>query len=113
MRSGRDEETMTAVMIWGRWRLREGKQEAELLDLMRNAMIPHYQKYGNRVNISLLRIADSRSYLMLQRWPDRETWTAFPTSMFYEIWFAEYEPILEQWDALMELEEEWECEELL
>ena len=104
---------MTEVIICGRWRLRDDKQEAQLIDLMRNAMIPHYQKYGNRVKLGLLRIADTRSYLVLQRWPDRKDWAEFPTSLFYERWLAEYEPILEQWDALVDLEDEWECEELL
>ena len=104
---------MTNVLIYGRWRLKDGRQEAALVDLMRTAMVPQYQKYGNRVELSLLRVADAQSYLVIQRWPSRKDWEDFPTSIFYEIWFAEYEPILERWDELMELEEEWECEELL
>lgn len=104
---------MTEVIIYGRWRLREGQQEAALVGLMRYAMIPHYANYDIQIKLSLLRVADSRVYLTMQRWPSREAWAAFPTSPFYEAWMADYEPILEQWDALVELEEEWECEELV
>lgn len=104
---------MTEVIICGRWRLREGKAEAEVLELMRNAIIPHYAVYDRRIKLNLLRIADSRCYLTTQRWPDREAWAAFPASPLYEDWLTAYTPFLEQWDALVELEEEWECEELL
>lgn len=104
---------MTEVLICSRWRLRDGRLETAVIGLMRYAMIPHYKKYDSRVTLGLLHIPNSRTYLTTQRWPSRETWETFPTSLLYESWFAEYEPILEQWDALMELEEEWECEELL
>jgi len=104
---------MTEVIIWGRWRLRKGKQESALIDLMRNEMIPHSKIYDHRIKLGLLHIPNLPIYLTTQRWPDRATWENFPTSPFYEIWFAEYQPILERWDALMALEEEWECEELL
>lgn len=105
--------TVTQLIIYSRWRLREGKQEVELLDLMHDAVIPYYAVYDPRIKLGLLHIADSPFYLATQRWPDHEAWAAFPASPLYEAWFAAYEPILEQWDALVELEEEWECEELL
>ncbi len=104
---------MAEVIFWGRWRLRNGQQEAALVGLMRHVMIPHYAKYDTRIKLGLLHISDSRVYLTTQRWPNRELWEDFPNSPFYEAWMAAYEPILEQWDQLMELEEEWECEELL
>lgn len=104
---------MTEVILWGRWRLREGQQEAALVGLMRYVMIPHYAYYDSRIKLGLQHIPDSRVYLTTQRWPSREAWAAFSTSPFYEAWMADYEPILEQWDALVELEEEWECEELV
>ncbi len=104
---------MPEVIICGRWRLREGQQEAALVGLMRYVMIPHYASYDTRIKLGLLHIADSPFYLTTQRWPDREAWEAFPDSPLYKVWFAAYQPILEQWDALMELEEEWACEELL
>ena len=104
---------MTEVIIWGRWRLRAGQQEAAVVGLMRHVMIPHYAKYDTQIKLGLLHIPGSRVYLTTQRWPSRELWENFPNSPFYEAWMADYEPILEQWDQLMELEEEWECEELL
>lgn len=104
---------MTEVIFWGRWRLCEGQQEAALIGFMRHVMIPHYAKYDTRIKLGLLRIANSRVYLTSQRWPSREVWEHFPISPLYDGWMADYEPILEQWDALVELEEEWECEELL
>lgn len=104
---------MTEVIICGRWRLREGKQETELIELLRGAIAPHYRIIDPRITLGLLRIADSPCYLTTQRWPDRETWESFPDLPLYEVWFEAYEPMLEQWYGLLELEEEWACEELL
>lgn len=104
---------MAEVIICGRWRLRDGKQAADLIDLMQNSIIPHYRIMDPGITWGLLQITDSPSYLTTQRWPSRERWAAFPDSPLYEAWFDTYVPMLEQWDTLVELEDEWECEELL
>ena len=104
---------MEEFVTYKRWRLRDDKREADLVDLVRNKIAPHYAKLEGGVRLGLHRISDSRSYLALQHWPSRAVWKTTRSSDFYMSWFAEYEPILVHWDQLMEFEEEWEAEVIL
>jgi hypothetical protein len=104
---------MTAFVTYKRWRLKDGKPEADLVDLVRNKIIPHYARLGVPVGIALHRIADTSSYLALQHWPSRAAWEATTSSETYRSWLGEYEPILARWDLLMEFEDEWEAEVIL
>jgi quinol monooxygenase YgiN len=84
-----------------------------LVALVRNEIVPHYAKLTGAVRLSLLRIADTDSYLALQHWTSRAEREAAITSEFYPEWFKAYEPILARWDQLMVFEDEWETEVLL
>lgn len=96
-----------------RWRLKEERTEAELLDLVRGAIVPHYRKLSDAVRLKLWRIDGTRAYLALQVWASRAEWEATRQSATFAAWYRDYEPVLARWDELMELEEEWETEELL
>ena len=96
-----------------RWRLKEEWQEAELLDLVKGAIVPHYKQLSDAVRLGLWRIAGTRSYLALQHWQSRAAWEAATQSASFQEWFGRYVPILVRWDEMMELEGEWETEELL
>jgi hypothetical protein len=104
---------MEAFVTYKRWRLKDGKTEAALVELVRNEIVPHYARLTADVQLGLHRIRDSRSYLALQYWQSRAAWEAATSSDRYPSWFDEYEPLLARWDALMEFEDEWEAEELL
>lgn len=104
---------MEAFVTYKRWRLKEGKAEAELVDLVRNEIAPHYAKLAGDVRLGLQRISETRSYLALQYWPSRAAWERTRSSDLYRSWFSVYEPILVRWDQLMEFEEEWEVEVIL
>jgi hypothetical protein len=96
-----------------RWRLREERQEAELVELVEGAIVPHYQQLSDAVRLGLWRIDGTRSYLALQYWRSRADWASVRQSEAFQDWFHKYEPILERWDEFMEFEDEWEAEELL
>jgi quinol monooxygenase YgiN len=104
---------MAAFVTYKRWRLKEGKEEADLVALVRNEIAPHYAKLAGDMWLGLHRIRDTSSYLALQHWSSRAAWERTTSSDFYQAWFSEYEPILERWEQLMAFEEEWEAEVLL
>ncbi len=104
---------MAEFVTYKRWRLRDGKQESDLVDLVRNEIAPHYAKLGGSVRLGLQRISDTRSYLALPRWPSRAAWQATISTDLYRSWLGEYEPILARWDQLMEFEDAWEAEVIL
>jgi hypothetical protein len=101
---------MAAFVTYKQWRLKDGKQEADLVDLVCNDVIPHYTKLEAAVVLGLQRISGTRSYLTLQQWRSRAAWEAITSSEAYQSWLAAYEPILMRWDQVVEFEDEWEAE---
>ena len=95
------------------WRLRADRQEAELVRLVQGQIEPHYRTLSRDVRLGLLRIDGTRSYLAVQYWRSRDHWNAATQSVSYAGWWAQYEPMLERWDQVMEFEAELESEELL
>ena len=108
-----EEVVMAEFVTYKRWRLKDSQREADLVDLVRNEIAPHYAKLEGGVRLGLHRIRDTPSCLALQYWPSRAAWETTTSSTFYQAWLEEYEPILVRWDELMELEDEWEAEVLL
>jgi len=104
---------MEEFVTYKRWRLKDDKQEVDLIDLVRNEIAPRYVKLESGVRLGLHRIHDTRSYLALQYWPSRAVWATTRASDSYKVWLSEYEPILVRWDQLMEFEDEWEAEVIL
>jgi hypothetical protein len=96
-----------------RWRLKDGRHEGELLGLVRQHIEPHYHALSNDVRLGLLRIDGTRSYFAVQYWRTRAHWESVVRSDVYASWWKQYEPMLAQWDQLMEFEAEFETEELL
>lgn len=104
---------MRALLTFKRWKLKDGEEEPELVALVRDEVAPHYRRLGGCVELGLLRIADSRSYLAIQHWRSREVRDATASSEFYTSWLEAYRPTLERWDRIMEFEDEWEAEDIL
>ena len=104
---------MSEYITIKRWSLRDGRQEPELIELVREEIASHYEKLPGFVRLGLLHIAGTRSYLALQHWKNRDTWRATVESDDYESWLQGYAPMLERWDKLMIFEEEWESENVL
>jgi len=79
-----------------RWRLRDSRQEAELVRLVQQQIKPHYRALSSDVRLGLLRIDGTRSYFAVQYWPSRAHWDAATRSASYAGWWAQYEPMLER-----------------
>ena len=104
---------MAEFVTYKRWGLREGREESELVDLVREEIVPHFEKLEGCLGLGLRRIEGSRSYLAVQYWESRERWRETTGSDAYRTWWEEYLPILRAWDEVMVFEEEWDAEELL
>lgn len=104
---------MSAFVIFKRWALREGREESELVGLVREEIAPHFSKLPGCLKLELLRIVGTRSYLALQYWQCRERWREATESDYYRTWYREYVPILKRWDELMVFEQEWDTEDVL
>jgi hypothetical protein len=96
-----------------RWKLKEGREEADLLRLVRQQIEPHYKRLSDAVRLGLWRVQDTRSYLALQYWRSHVDWEAATQSPSYAGWWNQYEPILERWDEMMDFEAECNADELL
>ena len=104
---------MPEFITFKRWALRDGREESELLELVHEEIVPHFRKLPGCLRLGLSRIEGTRSYLALQYWESRKRWRETTGSDCYRTWYEEYIPILDRWDEIMVLEEEWDTEDLL
>jgi quinol monooxygenase YgiN len=96
-----------------RWALKDGFREEQVAALVREAILPAYQRLPGCLGIQLLRIEDTQSYLATQQWESRAARDEAISSETYAAWWSAYLPVLEKWDEMMEFEEEWETTELV
>ena len=104
---------MSMFITFKRWSLKDGRTESKLVKLVRDEFQPHYAKLTGCLGLGLLHIEGTRSYLTQQFWESRERWQETTCSDCYQVWWQDYIPLLERWDEIMELEDEWETEDLL
>ena len=105
--------TMRPFIPFKRWSLKPGRQEAELIALIQQEIVPVYRKLPGCLRIGLLRIEGTASYLTTQHWESRAARETSLASPAYQGWLDAYQPALERWDDLMSFEDEWDTEDLL
>ena len=96
-----------------RWTLKDGCQEAEVVALVRQDILPAYNKLPGCLGLGLLRIVGTQSYLATQHWESRVAYDAALSSESYSAWWSAYLPALEKWDGMMTFEDEWETVDVL
>ncbi len=52
---------MSEFITFKRWALRDGREEAELVELVREEIVPHFKKLPGCPGLGLLRILGTRS----------------------------------------------------
>ncbi|MDQ5852487.1 MAG: antibiotic biosynthesis monooxygenase [Chloroflexota bacterium] len=104
---------MAEFTTFKRWRLRDGADERDVVQLVRAAIIPAYARLPGCIKLGLLHVDGTRSYLATQYWESRAARAEVLGSPAYASWLEAYQPALERWHAIMELEEEWETEDVL
>jgi hypothetical protein len=106
-------EQLTMFTTFKRWALKNGCREDEVTGLVRQAIIPAYNKLPGCLGLGLLRIEGTQSYLAEQFWESRAVYDAAISSEAYPLWWSAYLPTLEKWDAIMTFEDEWETVDVL
>ena len=74
---------MAEFITYKRWALRPGRGESELVELVRERIVPHFKKLHGCIRLELLRIEGTRSYLALQHWESRGRWNETTGSDYY------------------------------
>ena len=74
---------MARFMTFKRWALKEGRQESELLCLIRESILPAYMKLPGCLGLGLQRIEATRSYLAIQYWESKAAREAAISSQAY------------------------------
>lgn len=100
------------LVLYKRWRLRDGVTIDRVATLVADRVIPHYRVLSEKAVLGLEAL-DDRTVLAIQRWPDRAARDEAMNAAGFEGWWREYLPILAEWEIALELEEEWESEVLL
>ncbi len=103
---------MTEYVTMRRWSLKEGADEAALIALIRDGIVPAYERQPACKRLALLRTADPVSYLALTYWEDRaafDTWAGEGGQQ----WRDAYRLTLERWLELMSFTEELSAEVLM
>ena len=95
-----------------RWRLRPGVEEAALVALVREEIVPHYRALDPAAVLGLLRTDTPGEYLATQLWPSGEYRAEVCSGERYAQWFSDYKPILERFDALIEFVDETDSNEM-
>ncbi len=87
---------MSEFITFKRWALRDEREEAELVELVREEIVPHFRKLPGCLRLGLLRNSSARSYLALQYRDNRDRWRETTGSDYYRTWYREYLPILDR-----------------
>ena len=81
---------MARYMTFKCWALKGGRQESELLCLIRERILPAYTKLPGCLGLGLQRIEATRSYLAIQYWGSKAAREAAISSQAYPEWFSAY-----------------------
>jgi hypothetical protein len=104
---------MAEFMTFRRWTINDASREAELVALVREAIVPTYRKLPGCLHIGLLRIIGTNDYLATQHWVSKAKYEEVVASLDYVKWREAYEPDLMRWHELMTFADEWETEDKL
>jgi hypothetical protein len=94
-----------------RWALKDNATETELVQHVRERLIPAYQEQPGCLELELLRTSDSGSYLAITHWDTRASFEAW-AGPGGESWRKRYAGVLERWLEMMAFQAEWDAEEI-
>lgn len=107
-----DDLTALPLTLYKRWTLRRGVTHEDVRRLVRERIQPAYRRLSGDVELGLELDMDGRSIVAVQRWASGTSHQAATTGAAHERWWAEYEPELDDWDLLVEFDDEWSTYEL-
>ena len=100
------------LVLYKRWALRSSVTPADVASFVARHIRPAYRRLSPEVTLRLELSLDGASVVAVQRWTSGDAHEAATSAEAYTSWWAEYEPVLEQWDRLVGFVSEWESMEL-
>lgn len=100
------------AIFYKRWLLRDGVALDDVVALVSQRVVPHYRRLDDTVTLRL-EAEGERAVLAIQRWPSRGAFDRAMEGPGFEDWWDAYRPVLVEWDALVELDTEWETRQLI
>ena len=95
------------LTLYKRWRMRPDVDGSTVVALVRGEVIPHYARLDPSAQLALEQL-DGRTLVTIQRWPSRARYEQAFSGPGFAAWWAQYEPILREWDSLLDFDAEWE-----
>ncbi|MEX2246720.1 MAG: antibiotic biosynthesis monooxygenase [Dehalococcoidia bacterium] len=95
-----------------RWSLKEGADEASLLTLVRDGIMPAYKAQPGCLSLQLFRVGEPASYLAVTYWEGRAAYGSW-AGEGGAAWRESYRPTLERWLEIMTFEQEFEAQLLV
>jgi len=95
------------LTLYKRWVLRPGVTPEDVRDVVVTLILPAYRRLSGDVSLGLEIDNEHRSIVAVQRWASRERHRMVTTGADYERWWAGYAPLLDEWDRLVEFDDEW------
>jgi hypothetical protein len=92
--------------------LRPGVTRDQVAQLVAERIVPAYRRLSDEVDLGLESIAEPPAVLAIQRWQSPTALARALEGPGYAAWWADYQPILQSWDELVEFDDEWETTEL-
>lgn len=96
-----------ALMLYKRWRLRDGVEVRDIAALVQREILPTYRRLSAEVTLGLEVSLDGASVIAIQRWSSPTAHDAATSSGHFTQWWTDYEPLLARWDRLVEFDAEW------
>lgn len=103
---------MADYVTMRRWAIREGVDEAALLALVRDGIVPAYREQPGCLSLNLLRVNNPPSYLAVTYWESKAAFDAWAGAAG-QTWRDDHRPTLERWLEMMVFQEEWDAELLV
>ena len=103
---------MAEVATIRRWHLNDGFEEADLLTLVHEKLIPAYAAVAGVLRQHLFRSGGPRSYVALTFWDSKQsldTWTGAGG----QAWRDQHRDVLARWLEMMSFREEFDAEVLV
>lgn len=102
----------TGYVTIRRWSLKEGADEATLVALVRDGIIPAYKTQPGCVRLELLRAAERGTYIAVTYWGDRAAFDAW-VGEGGQAWRDAYRTTLERWLEIMSFVDEFAADVLV
>ena len=100
-------EPKTSFLSYSRWTLRRGADLGKAVEVFRDSVRPAYMQLTGCLEVTLLDLVDSDSYLAVTAWDTRDDYDAWVRQA--DDWREANADAFKQWQEVMEFEEDFQA----